>query len=56
MMKMKIELTNEEANALANLLDLAVKAGGLRVAAAALTVMQKLEAANVPPPAPKGEI
>lgn len=42
---MKIELTNEEANALANLLDIAVKAGGLRSANAALVIFQKLEAA-----------
>jgi hypothetical protein len=41
----KIELTNEEANALANLLDIAVKAGGIRSAAAALVIFQKLEAA-----------
>ena len=39
---MKIELTNEEANALANLLDIAVKAGGLRSASAALVIFQKL--------------
>jgi hypothetical protein len=42
---MKIELNNEEANALANLLDIAVKAGGLRNANAALVIFQKLEAA-----------
>ena len=42
---MKIELTNEEANALANLLDIAVKAGGIRTASVALVVFQKLEAA-----------
>jgi hypothetical protein len=42
---MKIELTNEEANALANLLDIAVKAGGIRSATAALVIFQKLEAA-----------
>jgi len=42
---MKIELTNEEANALANLLDIAVKAGGIRSASAALIIFQKLEAA-----------
>lgn len=46
---MKIELTNEEANALANLLDIAVKAGGIRSAAPALLIMQKLEeAAKIP--------
>ena len=42
---MKIELTNEEANALANLLDVAVKATGIRSANAALVIFQKLEAA-----------
>lgn len=42
---MKIELTNEEANALANLLDIAVKAAGIRSAHAALVILQKLEAA-----------
>lgn len=40
---MKIELTIDEANALANLIDLAVKAGGVRVAQPAATLMQKLE-------------
>lgn len=38
-----LALTNEEANALANLIDLAVKSGGIRVAAAAAALMQKLE-------------
>jgi len=42
---MTITLTNEEANALANLLDVAVKAGGIRSAAAALAIFQKLEIA-----------
>ena len=42
---MKIELTSEEANALATLLDIAVKAGGIRSASAALVIFQKLEAA-----------
>lgn len=42
---MKIELTPDEANALAGLLDIAVKAGGIRSAAAALAIFQKLEAA-----------
>ena len=41
----KIELTAEEANALANLLDLAVRSNGLRSASAALIIMQKLEEA-----------
>lgn len=40
---MKLELTNAEANALANLLDLAVKAGGIRVATDAAVLMKKLE-------------
>lgn len=40
---MKIELTIDEANALANLIDLAVKAGGVRVAQPASVLMQKLE-------------
>lgn len=39
----KLELTLEEANALANLLDLAVKSGGIRVAGAAANFMQRLE-------------
>lgn len=42
---MKIELANEEANALATLLDIAVKTGGIRSASAALVIFQKLEAA-----------
>lgn len=42
---MKIELNNEEANALANLLDIAVKAGGIRSASAALMIFQKIEEA-----------
>lgn len=41
----KIELTPQEANALANVIDLAVKAGGIRSASAALVIFQKLEAA-----------
>jgi len=41
----KIELTNEEANALATLLDIAVKAGGIRSAGAALVILQRLEEA-----------
>jgi hypothetical protein len=44
-MMIKIEMTLEEANSLANLLDLAVKAGGIRVAAAGATFMQRLEEA-----------
>jgi hypothetical protein len=42
---MNLTLTNEEANALAQLLDIAVKAAGIRSAAAALHIMQKLEEA-----------
>jgi len=44
---MNITLTNEEANALANLLDIAVKAGGIRNASAALVIMKKIEDAAV---------
>jgi hypothetical protein len=43
---MKIELTVQEANALLALLDLAVKSGGLRVAADALMVTQKIQQAE----------
>jgi len=39
----KIELSVDEANALVNLLDVAVKAGGIRLAPAALAIMQKIE-------------
>jgi hypothetical protein len=39
----KIEMTVDEANALLNLLDVAVKAGGIRIAPAALTIVQKIE-------------
>lgn len=42
---MKIELTIEEANALINLIDLAVKAGGIQVAPMAVAMMQKLREA-----------
>lgn len=45
---MTIELTNEEANALAQLLDLAVKAGGLGAAEAALPIFKKLQDAAKP--------
>jgi hypothetical protein len=40
---MIIELSIEEANALLNLLDVAVKSGGIRVAPAALLIVQKIE-------------
>lgn len=53
---MKLELTNDEANALANLIDIAVKAGGIRNAAPALVIMQKLEeAAKLAQPADQKE-
>lgn len=52
---MKIELTPDEANALAGLLDLAVKSGGIRSASAALTIFQKLEAAAKEPQAEQKE-
>lgn len=42
---MKIELSIDEANTLLNLIDMAVKSGGLRVAGAALPLVMKLEAA-----------
>ena len=45
---MTLELTNDEANALAQLLDLAVKAGGLGAAEAALPIFKKLKMAAEP--------
>lgn len=42
---MTLELTNEEANALAQLLDIAVKAGGIQVAQAAIPLFAKLQEA-----------
>jgi hypothetical protein len=42
---MNIELTKEEAQALAGLLDIAVKSGGIQVANAALVIMRKIEEA-----------
>ena len=45
---MTLELTNDEANALAQLLDLAVKAGGLQAAQAAVPLFQKLQEAAKP--------
>lgn len=42
---MKLEVTIDEANALINLIDLAVKAGGLQVAPVAVAMMQKLKEA-----------
>jgi len=43
--EMNVEFTKEEANALAAMIDLAVKSGGLQVAGAAVLIMKKLEAA-----------
>jgi hypothetical protein len=40
---MKIEFTKEEASALVQLIDVAVKAGGLQVAAAALALVRKID-------------
>ena len=39
----KFELTQEEANTLAGLIDLAVKAGGITTAVTAVPIFQKLE-------------
>lgn len=46
---MTVDLTNEEAQALVSLIDLAVKAGGLQAAQAAVPLFQKLQAAANPP-------
>ena len=51
---MKLELTIEEASALANLLDLAVKAGGIRVAGTAAEFMNRLETAAAAEKAAEG--
>lgn len=40
---MKLELTPEEAQSLVNLLDVAVKAGGLQAAVVAVPLFQKLQ-------------
>ena len=40
---MRLELTKKDAETLMQLLDLAVKAGGLNVAAIALPLAQKIE-------------
>ena len=45
---MTIEFTQEEANALLTLIDLAVKAGGLNVAQAAAHLAGKIQAAAQP--------
>lgn len=42
---MRVELTKDELNAMAQMLDLAVKAGGLNVAKSAVHLLAKLEAA-----------
>lgn len=42
----KVEYTNEEAQAAVSLYDLAVKAGGLQVAQAALNLTKKLQDAS----------
>ena len=44
----KLELTEDEAQALVGLMDLGVKNGGLAVAAAAAVIFQKLNAARKP--------
>ncbi len=53
----KLEMTLDEANALATLIDMAVKAGGIKVAGAASALMQKLEEAakDVEPAQKEGE-
>jgi len=44
---MKLELTTEEANAMVNLINLAVKSGGIQVAKAAVVLTDKIfEAQN----------
>lgn len=43
---MILELNKEEANAIASLLDIAVKSAGLQVAEAALVILKKLAAAE----------
>lgn len=43
---MKIELTDQEAQVLVNLMDVAVKAAGLQAAEAALVITKKLQAAK----------
>ena len=45
---MTLELTNEEAQTLVSLLDLAVKAGGLQAATAAVPLFEKLKEAAQP--------
>jgi len=45
---MHIELNNDEANVLINLIDVAVKAAGLQAAEAALHFKRKIEEAGKP--------
>jgi predicted DNA-binding transcriptional regulator YafY len=47
---MKLELTEDEAQALVGIMDLGVKSGGLKVAAAAAAILHKLQAARKPKP------
>lgn len=48
MTTIKVELTEAEANTLANLIDMAVRANGVRVAADAVALIQKLQDAAKP--------
>jgi hypothetical protein len=53
---MTLELTKDEARALMGLLDVAVKAGGLQVAQAALPLAVKVQQAlDAPEPEPEPE-
>ena len=45
---MTIELSEQEANALLQLIDLAVKSGGLNVAQAGVVLASKIQAASKP--------
>ena len=54
---MQIEFTLEEAQNLVNIIDLAVKAGGLSVSEIALPIFHKIKAAaEVPPPVANTEV
>ncbi len=48
MTTIKVEFTEAEANTLANLIDMAVRANGVRVAADAVALIQKLQDAAKP--------
>jgi len=50
MKKINIELTEQEAKNLVQLLDLAVKSGGLNVAAISLPIAQNIESQLYPQP------